>query len=240
MTERQEKILKAIIQEYINAAQPVSSETLVSHYNLNVSPATARNEMKELEKRGYLYQPHTSAGRIPTEKAYHFYIKNLQETNKNLKTKKKRKNLSGLASFAKEKDLSEFLKEVTQFLAEESDNLALGAIKGLKEIHYAGLYNLFKEPEFRDAEILTSIVKIVEQIDRYIENVFRIIPFQETRIFVGRQNPLTRFKETSLIATTCRLPRRRHGILAILGPTRMHYELNIDLLNQVKNYIEEL
>lgn len=240
MTERQQQILKAIIQKYINTAQAVSSEAVVSHYGLNISPATARNEMKELEEKGYLYQPHTSAGRIPTEKAYHFYIKNLQEINRNLAGRKRRKNLTEIISSLEDKNLSGVLREITHFLAEESENLAFGGIKELREFHCAGLSNLLKEPEFRDTEILTSVVRLVEQVDRYMERVFSAIPFQETRIFIGKQNPLAKFKQTSLIVTACRLPRKKHGLLAILGPTRMRYELNVSLLNQVKDYIEEL
>lgn len=72
MTDRQQKILKLIVKEYIDSPKPVSSQVLAR--NLGLSSATLRNEMMELEKTGYLNQPHTSAGRIPTEKAYRFFI----------------------------------------------------------------------------------------------------------------------------------------------------------------------
>jgi transcriptional regulator of heat shock response len=76
MTNRQEKILNTIIKEYVKKPQPVSSKILAQ--KLGLSSATLRNEMMELEKLGYLNQPHTSAGRIPTEKAYRIFINSLK------------------------------------------------------------------------------------------------------------------------------------------------------------------
>src|SRR3990172_6835296 len=79
LTARQTQILKAIIDEYIETADPVGSEALEKKYNLGVSPATIRNEMVSLTKTGYLRQPHTSAGRIPSPNAMKFYIGQLME-----------------------------------------------------------------------------------------------------------------------------------------------------------------
>ena len=77
MDERKKKILKAVIDEYVNTAEPVSSAALVEKYGLNYSSATVRNELAELEKKGYLDKTHTSSGRIPSEKGYRFYVDEL-------------------------------------------------------------------------------------------------------------------------------------------------------------------
>jgi len=74
ITERQEKILNSLIREYIDRAEPVSSDLLKKRYSLDVSPATIRNDLQELTNQGYIEQPHTSAGRVPTEKGYRFFI----------------------------------------------------------------------------------------------------------------------------------------------------------------------
>ena len=74
ITQRQEKILNSLVKEYIDRAEPISSELLKKKCNLDVSPATIRNELQELTERGYITQPHTSAGRIPTEKGYRYFI----------------------------------------------------------------------------------------------------------------------------------------------------------------------
>lgn len=77
LDERKKEILQAVIDEYINTAEPVSSATLVKKYGLDYSSATVRNELAELENIGYLDKPHTSAGRVPSEKGYRFYVDEL-------------------------------------------------------------------------------------------------------------------------------------------------------------------
>ncbi len=77
MDERKKKILQAVIDEYVNTAEPVSSAALVEKYGLNYSSATVRNELAELEKNGYLDKTHTSSGRVPSEKGYRFYVDEL-------------------------------------------------------------------------------------------------------------------------------------------------------------------
>ncbi len=77
LTPRQQNILRIIISEYIQTGTPIGSKTLVAKYNLGVSSATVRNEMAALEERGYLTQPHTSAGRIPTEQGYRYFVEKL-------------------------------------------------------------------------------------------------------------------------------------------------------------------
>ncbi len=77
LTARQRLILAALVDEHINATRPIGSKTLADRAELNVSPATIRNELAELGEHGYLHQPHTSAGRVPSQKAYRFYVNNL-------------------------------------------------------------------------------------------------------------------------------------------------------------------
>jgi heat-inducible transcriptional repressor len=79
---RKKKILEAVIRDYINTAEPVGSRTLSRRYDLGVSPATIRNEMSDLEEMGYLMQPHTSSGRIPTQKAYRYYVDEIMQIKK--------------------------------------------------------------------------------------------------------------------------------------------------------------
>lgn len=79
---RQEKILNSLIKEYIDRAEPISSELLKRRLSLDISPATIRNELQELTEQGYIIQPHTSAGRIPTEKAYHYFVEIIFSQNK--------------------------------------------------------------------------------------------------------------------------------------------------------------
>lgn len=79
LTERKLTILKAIIQNYLETGEPVGSRTLSKYTDLKLSSATIRNEMADLEDLGYIFQPHTSAGRIPSDKGYRFYVDLLME-----------------------------------------------------------------------------------------------------------------------------------------------------------------
>src|SRR5690242_2496214 len=77
LTERRKEILRIIIQEFVNTATPVSSDTVVHKYRLPISPATVRNEMADLEREGYITHPHTSAGRVPSDKGYRYFVEHL-------------------------------------------------------------------------------------------------------------------------------------------------------------------
>lgn len=100
LTERKLKILQAIISDYVKSAEPVGSRTLSRKFELGISPATIRNEMSDLEEMGYLTHPHTSAGRVPSDKAYRLYVNNLMEkhelspTEKNLIAERLRANVN--------------------------------------------------------------------------------------------------------------------------------------------------
>lgn len=87
--DRKNQILSAIIEHFVQTAEPVGSKTIILTYNFNVSPATVRNDMAELEEQGLIMQPHTSAGRVPTDKGYRFYVDELAdyEVAKNLAQK---------------------------------------------------------------------------------------------------------------------------------------------------------
>ena len=82
ITERQMMILKAIIDDYIATGIPVGSRTLSKRMDMSISPATIRNEMADLEESGYLEQPHTSAGRMPSDKAYRLYVDTLMKVSR--------------------------------------------------------------------------------------------------------------------------------------------------------------
>ena len=117
ITSRQGEILNRIIQDYIVLAEPVSSQLLEKKHKFGISPATIRNEMQKLTDSGYLSQPYTSAGRVPTDKGYRFFVDKLLENR--------------LEDFEQDfdkqmEDSFEFVKEATRFLAEESSELALG------------------------------------------------------------------------------------------------------------------
>src|SRR5436190_5025053 len=77
LSKREQRVLEAVIQTYVETAEPAGSRMLSRRFGLGVSPATIRNTMSDLEEKGFLFHPHTSAGRIPTNKAYRLYVDSL-------------------------------------------------------------------------------------------------------------------------------------------------------------------
>jgi len=212
ITARQEEILNSIVREYINRARPVGSQLLEEKHKFGLSSATIRNEMQKLTDKGFLFQPHTSAGRIPTDKGYRFFVDRVLE-----------KALQELAlDWQKEiEDSLSFIREVTRFLAEESSNLALGYLAADRILWKEGWKEVFSEPEFHQVGYAVSFAKMLDDFER---NIDKIDFSPEIQVYIGRENPVSRNSEFSLI--TMGFPE---GLLALLGPKRMSYDKNIEL-----------
>lgn len=129
MDERKRLILNAIIQDYICSAEPVGSRTLVKRHQIGLSPATIRNEMADLEEMGYLQQPHTSAGRIPSPRGYRFYVNSIMEdytlSAAELNKIEELIAAAGISLFHNPRQLAKLLAAVTSYIsliAEPADN----------------------------------------------------------------------------------------------------------------------
>jgi len=213
ITERQSEILDRIIQEYIIQAKPVSSQLLEKKHNFDLSSATIRNEMQKLTNKGYLAQPHTSAGRLPTDKGYRLFVdKLLGKESAELATNWQREIK---ASF-------EFIREITEFLAEESSNLALGYLSNEGIIWKEGWREVFREPEFLQKGYMASFINALEDLE---ENIGSINFPSEIRVYIGKESPVSKNKDFSLITLGF-----DQGLFALLGPKRMSYHKNISLL----------
>lgn len=225
MTERQQKILELIIKEYVESSKPVSSK-LLTQKKIGLSSATLRNEMMELEKMNYLKQPHTSAGRIPTDKAYRFFIKSTQLKPMNIPVKISKKPSDNAC------------KDIAQKLAEMSGAMAFSGIRELNSFYQSGFSNLFKFPEFEDKDFFAEAGEMMEEFENHFNELFNDINDNETRVFIGKENPLGRMKKISIIVSKCKMSDKKHGVIGLLGPTRMKYNYNISLINKLKEILE--
>src|SRR5689334_5596971 len=122
LNERSKHILEAIIEDYIHTAEPVGSRTITRRHGVSLSPATVRNVMADLEEMGFLVSPHTSAGRIPTDKAYRFYVDSLlglpRIAREEREEIRKRCSLTG-------RDIGEVLKETSRMLSSISHYMGI-------------------------------------------------------------------------------------------------------------------
>jgi len=233
---RQQKILAAVIKEHVDTAEPVSSGILVEKYNLRVSPATIRADMKELEKEGYLFQPHTSAGRVPTDKGYRFFIDSLMKSRE--LTIREQDVLR--QNFSRGKELDYLMQKAANLLADLSSNFAISSLISLDEpeVFKAGIGRLLREPEFEDSEYLSQTTQILDYLDRNIEELFDIVRDETVGVYVGKENPIKQMRGLSLIVSGQKLKSGNRGLIAILGPQRMRYDRNIALIEYIRNLLE--
>lgn len=237
LTERQSKILYALIQEHIKTAEPVASSVLAKKCKFNFSSATVRNEFALLEEMGFLDQPYTSSGRVPTDKAYRYFVDGLLGG-----IQKERQRLDEIEKVIKSFIGSEhFNRHIVKSLASASNNLALGWVDNDEDddFHFAGLKNLLKAPEFEDGGYSLRVGDILDRIDDEIEMFMKKEKDEgnEMKVYIGSEMPIRGAKDFSLIISS--IPSRWGDLrIAIFGPTRMDYERNLRLLNSVKRLLE--
>ncbi len=233
ITERQESILETIINEYIESARPVSSQLIEKKYDFDVCPATIRNEMQKLTELGFLYQPHTSAGRIPTDKGYRFFVDNLLE--KGISECEEISKIEELLEKEKEKDdIIKFTSDLLRFLASTSSNLATAHLSGRDFFWKEGWEEILKEPEFEEKDFIVRFTGFLETFEKKIKS-FHIN--SEVKVYIGKENPFAKDKSFSVISVKCHFPGEE-GIVSLLGPTRMAYKKNISLINSIAKILE--
>ena len=228
MDKRKDLILNTIIKEHIKTGSPVGSSVLVEKYKLNISPATARNEMAALEDDDYIRQPHISAGRVPTEKAYRRYVENIKDAELG------KPETSRLEDILKKQDESAF-KEVAKTLSHLTGNAVFLAFHR-HNLYYTGISNLFQQPEFSQLNIIYDISAVIDRIDEIIDDMFSRVS-QGVNIFLGSENPFGDFCGTSLIKYRF---NGQDGLIGILGPMRMDYKKNLALLKYLDNKFSNL
>lgn len=225
MEKRKQLILNTIIKEHIKTGAPVGSGVLVDRYKLDISPATVRNEMAELEDEGLITQPYTSAGRVPTEKAYNLFIEKLSE--KKLKEDETRI----FEKILRNKDELSF-KQVAKEMAKISNNAVFWAFYR-HNLYYTGVSNLLAQPEFVQTNLMYDISVIIDRLDEIIDGIYNDIKY-ETQILLGSGNPFGKFCGTILAKYKS---GENTGVFGILGPIRMDYEKNSALVKFVYDKI---
>ncbi len=227
LTQRQEKLLNTIINEYVELAQPVSSQWLEKKYDFGICPATIRIEMQKLTDNGFLCQPHTSAGRVPTDKGYRFFVDNLMERNfKDFEIKDWFDNeIEGNIKF---------IQNLTKNLAHLSGALALSYLEGEKVFWKEGWEEILKEPEFGEKDFAVNFAEFLENFEKNIGD-FEIN--SGIKVYIGKENPFKGAKDFTLMCSKYHLPNE-DGIISLVGPKRMAYDKNISLINSLTKLLE--
>ena len=227
----QDNLLKVIVDEYIKSASPVSSSLIVEKYFPELSSATIRNHMADLEEAGLIAQPHTSAGRVPTALGYGRYVDFLagdfQASGRN------KKILHDLSENASADELG--IKLLAKALAEVSNNAVLVGF-GPLDVYYTGISNLFRQPEFLEQAFVYSMSEVIDHLDEAMSRIFHQID-GEVKILIGDENPFGGM--CSVVLARYKL-KGEEGIIGILGPSRMDYRENGGLIKQVQEILARI
>lgn len=214
MKQRQKNLLEYIVKEYIRTAFPVGSNLLVDKHFKDLSSATVRNEMAELEKEGLITHPHTSAGRIPTEEGYRYYIDNFIKDTEIKEIKEIRK----LGNF---KDIAKKIAEIS--------GLAVVISFTKDDVYYTGISNVFSQPEFHQYDLAYNFTSVIDHLDDVISGIYDEIG-DSVEVKIGSENPFG--ADCGLIIT-----KNKEKLIALLGPIRMDYVKNINLIKYAKKLI---
>jgi transcriptional regulator of heat shock response len=228
ISERQGEIIKRLVREYIKTAEPVSSKFLSERHDFGLCPSSIRIELQYLINEGYLEQPHTSAGRIPTDKAYRFFVDGLieekNEKNESIFQKTINKNEDALRTASL---LAKALSDMSSsFIA-----LNLGGIT-IKE----GFDEIVKKPESRNEDFISSFSELIESLE---DNMQKLNRGTGVKIYIGQENLNPRWKNISIISSECNLHSEK-ATISMLGPKRMDYKKNISLINSLNKILEDL
>jgi heat-inducible transcriptional repressor len=243
ITPRQTQILVAIIEQYAEVASPVGSITLAKLFG--VSSATIRSEMSKLEELGLITQPHTSAGRIPTDKGYRFYVNRLSENQENerflLNADNSRDNFkSGFRAIsarvsAQNDRADQAIRSAVDSLVELTGNLGLATIGD--QLYMNGIYNLFSQPEFESGEAVQSVAQLLDNLEPWLREA---APNEPLNVYIGSENPIGKSSGASLIISKFESPFSANSYIGVLGPTRQSYGKVLRLVRHTGEFLEDI
>ncbi len=229
ITPRQREILSQIIEEYAETAAPVGSVTMAKLFG--VSPATVRAEMARLEALGLIAQPHTSAGRVPTDAGYRFYVNHLDGNVDNIE----RGTHAIEVRVSSQSQADAAIRRAVDSLVELTGNLGLATIGG--QLYLSGISQLFTQPEFVDTRRVQAVAKLLDNLEPWLREA---APGEALNIFIGHENPIGRNSEVSLIVSKFRSPFSDKSYIGVLGPTRQNYARVMGLVEYTGKMLEEL
>lgn len=239
LTERQGKLLDVIVREYVSSAQPVSSQLLEKKYDFGISPATIRIEMQKLTDKGFLSQPHTSAGRVPTDKGYRFFVNELinkkENSKENINIEDRLDELTASWFGSGVGDTFKLMQSLTKHIAQTTGSLTLSYLENENLFWTEGWEEVLKEPEFEERDFLLGFTNFLKNFE---ENIDELRPGSEVNVYIGKENLLPKAKDFTTISSRYHLPSGERGVISILGPKRMEYDKNLSLMNSLIKLLE--
>jgi transcriptional regulator of heat shock response len=233
--DRRLEVLRAIVQHFVETAEPVGSNTILVSYKFQVSPATIRNDMASLEKEGLIYQPHTSSGRVPTDLGYRLYVEELQ----NYETAQKEAKLA--VEIAQKEmyihKIKQKIHDLVALLAHVTQVASFSTVPDNSRTFYIGLSNIIRQPEFiADAARASQVIEAFEQNDRFLNILKQLDIDDSVKFFIGKENLLPEIQSCTLMVTKIKY-LGHNSIIGVLAPTRTNYAFNKAALEHIRKLI---
>lgn len=234
MTNRQIQLLAAIIEQYAEIAAPVGSITLAKLFG--VSSATIRSEMVKLEELGFIMQPHTSAGRIPTDQGYRFYVNQLTMANEGQPLQLDRGTRAIEARVNTYGDRADrAIRSAVDSLVDLTHNLGLATIGD--QLYTNGMGNLFSQPEFLQGNQTQAVARLLDNLEPWLREA---APIEPLNVYIGSENPVGKTSGATLIISRFRSPYSDRSYIGVLGPTRQSYGKVMRLVRHAGAMLEEV
>lgn len=232
ISPRQAQILAAVIEQYAEVAVPVGSVMLAKLFG--VSSATIRAEMARLEEMGYIAQPHTSAGRIPTDKGYRFYVNQISGVETPAIQDRGTRAIEARVNAGLDKS-DHAIRSAVDSLVDLTHNLGIATIGD--QLYMSGIGNLFSQPEFASGEHVRQVAMLLDNLEPWLREV---APNEPLNVYIGSENPIGKTSGCSLIISRFRSPYSDHSYIGVLGPTRQSYGRVMNLVRHAGAMLEEV
>ncbi len=235
MNLRTKSVLEAAVKEYIQRGVPVSSKELAAHYDFGVKDASVRSELSKLTQEGFLAHPHTSGGRVPTDKGYQFFV---AQTLSDVADTKRIMNerYGALAGNLLDGNVKDFINA----LSDETKLLGVGKRDKDKEVYKSGLDELVGHLDIQTKNEFQEVVHDFEMLDKRMAEFRKKLHRQPStpQVFIGKESPITASENLSVIVDNYEI-KDQQVFIGIIGPKRMDYGKNLKLMKLFRNYLSD-
>ncbi len=231
LSQRQAKILAAIVKLNCDGGVPVASRDLVEKFDFGLSSATIRNEMAALERMGFIRQPHTSAGRVPTDEGFRYFVNQLMDRVKlTMREQESLRNEILKLQVAN----AELGRRIAKVLSAHTDQASFAVFP--EEISTVGLSKVLDNHNL-PPEDAREIAEFFDKIDDYAEDMITNYGDQEPTAFIGKELKLSKRSDYTMIVTGVQLESGKRGVIGLIGPKAMQYQKNISLMEYITKLI---
>jgi heat-inducible transcriptional repressor len=232
--ERRSAVLRAVVADHIRTGDPVGSASVASRHRLGVSAATIRNDMAALEELGFLHQPHTSSGRVPTDRGYRFYVDALPSTQAPpMRWRRSIDHYFGQPP----PDPVEVIRGAALLLSQVTRYGAVAQPPRSAHVVVMGTANIVGEESFERRETVRLLLEALEEERDVLDLLRRLVAEAQVVVRIGTENPISALREASIVAAPYGVGDRALGAIAVVGPTRMHYRESISTVRSVAEHL---